>query len=445
MLKESKDFVRTCVTCLLLSLLCSPAWADWSESFNDKTFGLSTWQFLSYPTYTASFKHSIETGADANDYLVIEETTSADAGGSAFGIGIGAPEQFTDVRVGAVINAAGIAAQNYLGLAARVSILVDNGSISGHPGALATSYLMFIHYQEGPANFRIEVFKSINLSPAVMKTYHEVLVPGVAHARPYYAELDVVGSDPVYITGSMYAYKNGPLLARTPTLIDTHGADAWENAGVHDAVLTRGVSAIFSTNQSGSPVGYQATFDDVSSVTLTPAETHAMAVSVDDFEAYAESSDIEAAWVCNVQGFGYVSLEKNGNDEQMRLQYENQFEPYFTEATKTFATPSDWTLGGIGTLSLEFRGKVSNVAQPMSLLLEDTSGAIVTVDYPSVYAVQSRFWRTWEIDLNELTGIDLSSIGKMTLRVGDRTNTSLPDRADRDEILINDITLNPPE
>ena len=50
-------------------------------------------------------------------------------------------------------------------------------------------------------------------------------MPCLAHARSYYAELDIVGLDPVYVTGSLYEYKGGPLVARVPTLIDTNAQD----------------------------------------------------------------------------------------------------------------------------------------------------------------------------------------------------------------------------
>ncbi|MHC4568673.1 MAG: hypothetical protein ACYTE3_23300, partial [Planctomycetota bacterium] len=181
-------------------------------------------------------------------------------------------EAFTDVRVGAVVNVTG-SLRNYHGLAARVNHFIDpDGSLTGvAPGIVASSYLMLIHWQDGPANLRIEVFKTVNNLPDIMKTYHEEPVPGLDHARSHYAELDVVGSGPVYITGSLYEYKGGPLLARTPTLIDTEGNDPWENEGINDAVYPSGLSAVFGMNQNPQPPGHQASFDSVSSVSDGPA------------------------------------------------------------------------------------------------------------------------------------------------------------------------------
>ena len=138
---------------------------------------------------------------------------------------------------------------------------------------MGQTYIMLIHWQDGPANLRIEVFKIVNGSEAAMKTYKEVTAGGLDHARSRYAELDVIGADPVYITGSLYEYKGGPLLARTPTLVDTSGADPWENAGVYDGVYARGTSGIFCMNQDPSPAGFKGTFDEVFSVSDGPAAT----------------------------------------------------------------------------------------------------------------------------------------------------------------------------
>ncbi len=444
MSQRASLLVQTCFIFTLVAALGSVGVADWSETFADKTFDLSTWQFPAYPQYTNTFENTIETNADGDSYMVIEETSPASGGGSAFGLAVGSPESFKDVRIGAVVNAAGAAAQSYVGLAARTTYFMDDGSLSGNPGAVASTYLMLIHYQEGPGNLRIEVFKSFNLSNDGMQTYHEILVPEVDDASPHYAELDVVGSDPVYITGSLYAFKGGPLLARTPTMVDTSGADSWENAGPSNAVYPEGVSAVFSMNESDEPVGFKASFGDISSVTITPADMRVKDLTVDDFEGYTDDFGLLAAWVCNIPDFGYVSLNEDGNDGQLRLQYQNQYEPYVTEATLTPGTPQDWTIGGVSRLSMRFRGQVSNVAQPMSIVIEDNSGATATVPHPSVYGVQSKFWRTWDIDLSVLEGIDLTAVKSLTIRVGDGTNSG-QQGDDSGEVLINNIVLNPAE
>ena len=500
--------------------------ANWSESFDGNAFDLSTWQFHSYPDLTNSFTETLQDGPDDNDYLLLDETSPSTIGGSQFGVAFGAEEVFTDVRVGAVVNVTG-GLRNYHGLAARVSHFIDDGSISGAPGIVASSYLMLIHWQDGPANLRIEVFKTVNNLTDIMKKYHEEPVPGLGHARNYYAELDVVGSDPVYITGSLYEYKGGPLLARTPVFIDTNGNDPWENDNIHDAVYPSGISAVFGMNQDPDPPGYSASYDDVSSVSDGPAAvnpspaigatdvpvnvtlswieaefatgrelwigkagamekvdpaptgmtyttgplefghtyewrvdqvgasgvvtghtwtfTTADYLTVDDFESYGTDADIQAAWPHNIEGFDYILLAADGaGDKSMRFYYQNQYEPYFTEATRTFDVPQDWTRLGVETLSLSFAGEVENAEQRMYLKVEDAAGNSITVEHPFTHANQSRRWFDWTVALSEIAsgGVDLTQVSKLTIGVGDGTISGQADE-DLDSIFIDDIRLYP--
>jgi len=500
--------------------------ANWLETFDGNAFDLSTWQFHSYPDLTNSFSGTIQDGADDNDYLLLDETSSGAVGGSQFGVAFGAEEIFTDVRVGAVVNVTG-SLRNYHGLAARVSHFIDDGSLSGAPGIVASSYLMLIHWQDGPANLRIEVFKTVNNLATIMKKYHEEPVPGLGHARSYYAELDVVGSNPVYITGSLYEYKGGPLLARTPVFIDTNGNDPWENEGVNDAVYTSGISAIFGMNQNPDPPGYRASFDEVFSVsdgptavnpspaigatevpidvtlswieaefaterelwfgkagamdkvdpaptgmtyTIGPLEfdqtyewrvdqigasgvvtghtwtfTTADYLTIEDFESYGSDTDVQAAWPHNIEGFDYIFLAADdAGDKSMRFYYQNQYEPFFTEATRTFDDPQDWTRLGVETLSLSFAGQVDNVEQLMYLKVEDVAGNSDTMEHPFRHACQSRRWFDWTVTLSELqaSGVDLTRISKLTIGLGDGATSGQADE-DLDSIFIDDIRLYP--
>jgi len=450
-------------------------------------------------------------------------------GGSALGIGFGSTEEFADVRIGALVNVAGDS-RSFHGLGARTTYFISDGSVTPAPGLIASSYIMLIHWQDGPANLRIEVFKIVDGAEAVMKTYHEITAFGLDHARSRYAELDVIGSDPVYIRGSLYEYKGGPLLARTPTLVDTGGADSWENGGVHDAVFAKGASAIFSMNQDATPAGYGASFDDVFSASDGPAAVYprpsngASGVSADstlnwveasfatsrtlwfgpagamekidpapgawtydagfldygqkyewrvdeigpsgvvightwtftagdyltveDFESYGSDSDIATSWVHNIEGgYDYVFRETGTKDEgahAMRLSYQNQFEPFMTEATHPFEAAQDWTRHGVSRLSLSFRGEQENVEQRMYVRVEDAAGATATVAYVVDYAVQTEFWRGWDIDLAEFSaaGVDLATVAKLTIGLGDGTQSAQPGE-DLNTMYIDHIRLRP--
>jgi hypothetical protein len=520
--------------CLILAV-SGPAQANWSEKFTGNTFDLSTWQFQAYPAVTGTFQNAIAKGADGNSYLVLTEVTPPDLGGSGFGMGLPSQEQFADVRVGAVVNVNGEASHSYHGLGARISYFVDDGMATGAPGIVASGYIMLVHWEQGPANLRLEVRKFVNLQENIMKMTTEVPVIGLDNARSFYAELDVVGANPVYITGSLYAQQGGALVVRTPTLVDTNAVDPWENPGVHDATYAGGVSIIFGANQVLTNPGFTAAFDDISSrsdgpaaavrcpadgetnvpintvlrwtegafatsrelwfgpqgamqkVTPNPTEasyapgtlesgktyqwrvdeigaagtvagpvltfTTGECLSVDDFESYADDAQIASAWPHNIAGFDYVFREittVHQGAQSMRFSYQNQYEPFFTEATYTFDTPQDWTAYSDWVLYFVFRGDPNNAEQPLWVGAEDSAGDGLAgkVAGPHNYAVQSKYWRQWGIALSHFTeaGTNLGAITKLTIRVGDGNGStgSTQKKDDLDTIYIDDIRLCPP-
>lgn len=519
----------TAVLCgALILAFVGTAGANWSETFDNGTFDLSSWLFRAYPEVTDTFDAAIETGPDGNGYLVLTETNPANAGGSASGVGMGSTEEFGDVRLGTAINLGGETSRSYQGLGVRMTYFIDDGSISGYPGIITSGYIMFVQWQEGPANVRIEVLKILNSEDVVMKTYVEVPVPGVDFSRPFYAELDAVGDGPVYITASLYDSKGGTLLARTPTWIDTNAADAWENPGVQDAVYATGASAVFMMNQDLNYPGYRGTFDDIYSTAEGPAAVapmpadEAQAVSpdttlswieaafatsrevwfgpeggmqrvdpapsgtsfdpgfleygqtyqwrvdqvgsngtvtghtwtfttddgipVEDFESYTDDADIAGTWVHNIEGYDYIFSETGRVDrgkKAMRFTYQNQYEPFRTEAARTFGAAQDWTRGDAATLSLLFRGQTDNVEQAMYVAVQDSSGVSATVSLPNTYMVQSKFWRQWDIDLAEFGGVDLANVAKLTIGFGDGTNSGQEMPDDLDTVYIDTIRLLP--
>ncbi len=528
MFKKLTSLVIVCVLIGLILLTSGTARANWLETFDGNSFDLPTWQFDCYPDLTKTFNATIKDGLDENDYISIDETSPADIGGSQFGVGIGDPDDiFRDVRVCAEFNVTGHDSWNHHGLAARITFFNDDGSITGYPGIIASCYVMVIHYEEGPANLKIELIKAVNLSDDIMEEYQpEVPVPGLDHARSHYFELDVVGSDPVYITGSAYEYKGGPLLVRTPTFIDTSANDSWEAPNIHDDVFTSGASGIFGMWVAPQPVGYHGSFDSVSSAsdgpaavnpsptdgaidvpvntalnwieaefatgrelwlgkagtmqkvdpapagtTYTPVDleigqtyewridqvgpsgavaghtwtfTTEEFVKVDDFQSYADDADIRSAWVDNIDeaGVEYVFLA-SGENNSMRFEFQNQYPPYFTEITRTFESSQDWTVQSVEELSLSFVGEHENAEHLMYLTLEDAAGQSFRVE-TFTHACQSDSWRQWTIALVQFSdgGVDLTSVKKITIGLGDGTDSGqIGD--DRDHIYIDQIILRP--
>jgi len=543
----------TMVVCALAGLVLAMsgiAQADWLETFGGNAFD-QTWTFGCFPDVTKTFGHAIKDGPADDDYLGLDETTPSDQYGSQFGMGFGAGD-FADVRVGALVNLMGDASRNYSGIAARANSFVDpDGSLTGiAPGMVVIgAYTVFYHWEDGPVRVRIEVMKVYMNGKDIHEgddgSYMpEVPVPGLDHERSHYVELDVVGSDPVYVTASIYEYKGGPLLVRTPTMVDTGGRDSWENSGIPTppgmpaavAVLPGGKSGIFVVNENPSPAGYHVTFDTVSSssqpsaVCLNPAdgatdvgvdadlewveaafatgrelwfgEKGAMmkvspapagmsydpgplkfgttyqwqvnqigpggtvegylrtfttegagqgCLSVDDFESYSDNLALMTAWPDNIDigGYDYTFVETDevyAGVQAMRFEYQNQYEPYMTTATRTFETAQDWTRGGLATLSLFFRGDGDNLEQKFSVILEDSTGGSHEVANPYSYAPLTEVWQQWDIELSEFSGggVNLAQVKKVIIKTGDGTDSGQPDE-DTDTLYIDEIKVCSPE
>jgi hypothetical protein len=527
MFKISKHIALVCVLIAVLAITNNTAQANWLETFDGNSYDLSTWLFGCYPDVTKTFDATIQDGPDDNDYITLDETSSPDVGGAQFGIGIGDPDDnFTDVRVAANFNIDTDSSWNYHGLAARIDYFVDDGSITGYPGIIATSYVMVIHYEEGPANLKIELVKAINLDSSIMAEWQpEVPVPGLDHARSHYFVLDVVGQDPTYITGCVYDYEGGPLLVKTPTFVDTSANDPeWEAPNIHDDTLRSGVSGIFGMWESPQPSGFHNSYDDVSSTsdgpaavnpgpaeeatdvpidvtlswieaefatarelwlgkagamekvepapagtTYSPANlemgqayewridqigpagtveghtwtfTTADYLAVDDFQSYANDVEIRSAWVDNIDepGVEYVFLA-TGDNKSMLFEFQNQFEPYVTEISRTFTGPQDWTVKSVTELSLSYIGEHENAEHLLYLTLEDAAGQSLRVETVP-YAVQTDTWRQWTIELAQFSdaGVDLTSIQKITIGTGDGTISGQPGD-ERNQIYIDQIIL----
>lgn len=530
-----KTIVAICIVTGLSLPWSETLQADWSETFDGDQLDVATWDFVPLPDVTKTFTHTILTDPNGNKYLSMDETTSEADNGSQFGAGY-VEEAFTDVRVGATVNVTGGASRAHHGLMARLSAIIDpDGSVTGiAPGFFPQSvYVMHINWENGPANLRIDIEKVVNVSN-IMQNEEELgldlYVPGLNHARSYYAELDVLGSGPVYVTGRLYEYRDGPLVAKTETMVDTSGNDPWEEDVGSDAPFLSGNSGIFAQNQNETPPGYHTTFDDVFS-TSTPAAvmpspadgatdaqvstelnwieasstisrqlwfgkagamemvdpapagtsykpgnlemgqtyqwrvdqigpagtvaglvwtfTTAEYLDVDGFESLADDAEIRAAWPHNIGGeFQYVFLATdNQGNKSMQLDVQNQYEPYFTEATRTLDSPQDWTAFGVDTLSISFVGRDDNAEHPFYVTLEDTAGQSLRVEHPFTYACQSEIWRQWDIALEEFTaaGVDLTSIAKMTIGLGSGEPSGQPLDDDRDTIFIGQIRVRPAE
>jgi hypothetical protein len=166
-------------------------------------------------------------------------------------------------------------------------------------------------------------------------------------------------------------------------------------------------------------------------------------IGIDDFESYADSAQIAAAWPHNIPGYDYIFLE-TGTVRQgakaMKFTYQNGADPFITEATRTFSTAQDWTVGNPVQLSMDFRGLTDNVAQPLYVILADDAGSTATVKHPLSYAVQSEPWRTWDIALADFAGVNLAAVKKLTIGTGSGSDSGQAS-GDEDVLYIDNIRL----
>ena len=95
----------------------------------------------------------------------------------------------------------------------------------------------------------------------------------------------------------------------------------------------------------------------------------------------------------------------------MPLQYDNTAAPSYSETTRTFDTPQNWTAGGIKSLSLYIRGAAGNGGQ-LYVKINSTK-----VPYNGGTGdIAKTAWLPWNIDLSTVGG-SLSNVTKLTIGI----------------------------
>ncbi|MCP4613964.1 MAG: hypothetical protein GY845_35195 [Planctomycetes bacterium] len=159
---------------------------------------------------------------------------------------------------------------------------------------------------------------------------------------------------------------------------------------------------------------------------------------VDDFESYNDLDPVDAAsnriffaWVDgfdnpavngSVVGYGIPPFAEqaivHSGNQSMPLAYDNAVGK--SEATLTLTSNRDWTVNGVNTLTIWFRGSADNAAENMYVALD--GNAAVNNDNPAA-AIRTS-WTRWDIDLMRFTdqGVNLANVTSITLGLGDRSN-----------------------
>ncbi len=91
-----------------------------------------------------------------------------------------------------------------------------------------------------------------------------------------------------------------------------------------------------------------------------------------------------------------------------------------SEATSVLTSNRDWTVKGINTLTIWFRGGAGNAAENLYVALNGS--AVVNHDNPD--AALRNSWTEWNIDLQAFAdqGVNLANVTSITLGLGNRTN-----------------------
>ncbi|MCP4610017.1 MAG: LamG domain-containing protein [Planctomycetes bacterium] len=175
---------------------------------------------------------------------------------------------------------------------------------------------------------------------------------------------------------------------------------------------------------------------------------------IEDFESYNDldpgdpnSNRIFNAWIdgfdnpaVNGSIVGHASAPfaeqtiVHGGSQSMPMAYDNAVGK--SEATLTLTSNKDWTVNGVTTLTIWYRGDSGNAAEPLYAALND--GTPVTNDDSD--AALTTTWTEWNIDLQAF-GINLSNVNTITIGLGNSAN---PVAGGSGMMYFDDIRLYPP-
>ncbi len=151
---------------------------------------------------------------------------------------------------------------------------------------------------------------------------------------------------------------------------------------------------------------------------------------IDDFEAYNDipageegSNLIYEAWIdgfgdpTNGSQVGYLDIPSyeetivHSGNKSMPLIYDNAVGK--SEATLTLTDKRDWTVNGVDTLTIWFRGDSANAAEQMYVALDGNA----RVDHDNPDAALRTSWTAWNIDLTRFAdqGVNLANVNSITL------------------------------
>jgi len=175
---------------------------------------------------------------------------------------------------------------------------------------------------------------------------------------------------------------------------------------------------------------------------------------IDDFESYndLDPADPQSNRIFNAWIDGFDNPSVNGSvvghanppfAEQTIVHSGSQSMPFaydnavgISEATLTLTSNRDWTVNGVNTLTIWFRGTAGNDAENLFVALN--GNAVVNHDNPNA-AAETTSWTAWNIDLQAFAdqGVNLSNVNSITLGLSSVTGGT-------GMLYFDDIRLYPP-
>ena len=174
---------------------------------------------------------------------------------------------------------------------------------------------------------------------------------------------------------------------------------------------------------------------------------------IDDMESYNDldegepsSNRIFNAWIDGYNdptNGSLVGYENPPFAEQSNVHSGNQSMPFEydnsaaakSEATLTLTSNRDWTVNGVDTLTIWYRGRSSNTAETMYVTLNGSA----RFDNDNPDAALSGIWTQWNIDLSRFAdqGVNLANVNSITLGLSSVTGGT-------GKMYFDDIRLYPP-
>jgi len=158
---------------------------------------------------------------------------------------------------------------------------------------------------------------------------------------------------------------------------------------------------------------------------------------VDDMESYNDinegepgSNRIYLAWIDGFENpavngsvvgnlnppIAEQTIVHSGN-QSMPMSYDNNVGK--SEATLTLTSNRDWTVNGVSTLTIWFRGSSSNTTEQLYVTLNGNA----RIDHDDPDAAMITSWTAWNIDLQKFAdqGVNLANVNSITLGLGSVT------------------------